>query len=71
MLVQLSYFFGREDFLALRESAEPMPILEAQDLQPRGDLLVGEDRTTHPPWANVRLEQGGTHVELEALEAMG
>lgn len=65
--VHLSYQLSRGRMLTLRESAGPMPVRDNQELTQRGDLLVGEDRTTSPPRANVRLRRDGTHVELEAV----
>jgi hypothetical protein len=65
--VHVTYQLGPGRMLTLRESAEPMPVREDQELTPRGDLLVAEDRTTSPPRTNVRLRRSRTHVELEAL----
>jgi hypothetical protein len=65
--VHLTYQLGPGRMLTLRESAEPMPVREDQELTPRGDLLAGEDRTSSPRRTNVRLRRNGTHVELEAM----
>jgi hypothetical protein len=65
--VHFTYELGRGRMLTLRESAGPMPVRDSQELTQRGDLLVGEDRTTSPPRANVRLRRDGTHVELEGM----
>jgi hypothetical protein len=65
--VHLTYQLGRGRMLTLRESAGPMPVREDQELTHRGGLLVGEDRTTSPPRANVRFQRGRTYVELEAM----
>lgn len=65
--IHFSYQLGQGRMLTLRESAEPMPVRERQDLTPRGDLLVGEDGTTSPPRSIVRLRRDGTHVELEGM----
>ncbi len=67
MYVQFSYRSGRGRLLTLRESAEPMPVRKRQRLKRRGDLLVGEDRAVHPARNNVRVQQDGTHVELEGM----
>jgi hypothetical protein len=65
--VHFTYQLGPGRMLTLRESAEPMPVHEDQELTPRGDLLVGEDRTSSPGRTNIRLRRDGTHVELEAM----
>lgn len=65
--VHLTYQLGPGRMLTLRESAEPMPVREDQELTPRGDLLVGDDRSSSPRRTNVRLRRNGTHVELEAM----
>jgi hypothetical protein len=65
--IHLTYQLGPGRMLTLRESAEPMPVHENQDLTPRGDLLVGEDRTSSPSRTTVRLRRNGTYVELEAM----
>jgi hypothetical protein len=65
--VHLTYQLGPGGMLTLRESAEPMPVREDQELTPRGNLLVGDDRTSSPSRTNVRLRRSETHVELEAM----
>lgn len=65
--IHFSYQVGQGRMLTLRQSAEPMPVRERQELTPRDDMLVGEDRTVSPPRPNVRLVRSGTQVELEGV----
>ncbi len=65
LLVYVSYDLGDRVMLTLRETPEAMPARDRQRLTPRGDMMVGEDRTPHPPRTNVRVERDRTHVELE------
>lgn len=51
-------------FLALRESAEPIPISDEADWRDVDGFRVEEDRHTAPATIKVRLERLGTHVEL-------
>jgi hypothetical protein len=64
-LAQFAYWFGGDKMLTLRESAEALPVRDEQRLTERGDLLVGDDGSSSPARAIVRLLRGGTHVELE------
>jgi hypothetical protein len=63
----INYELGSGRMLSLRESAEPLPVREGQDLTPRGDLLVGRDGISSSPRPTVRMSRSGTHVELEAV----
>lgn len=56
-------------FLAIRESAQPMPMPEDTEWRDIEGLMVGEDRHTSPPTIGVRLEVRGTHVELSSRDA--
>jgi hypothetical protein len=54
--------------LALRESAEPMPMPKEAEWRDIGEVSLGEDRHTDPPTIRIRLEVRGTHVELSSRD---
>ncbi len=59
---------GRGVFLALRESAEPMPAPSEIEWRSVEGLRVGEDHHTDPATIRIRLERLGTHVELSSRD---
>lgn len=59
---------GPPTFLALRESAEPMPEPTETEWRDIEGFHVGEDRHTSPATFRIRVESLGTHVELSSRD---
>jgi outer membrane lipoprotein-sorting protein len=59
---------GPPTFLALRESAGPMPMPDGTEWQEIEEFKVEEDPHTSPPTIRVRVEVQGTHVELSSRD---
>jgi outer membrane lipoprotein-sorting protein len=53
-------------FVAIRQSAGPVPESNETDWKDLGGFRIGRDRHTSPPTIRIRLETLGTHVELSS-----
>jgi hypothetical protein len=62
--------FARDEIRGfwILESGEPLPEREGTEWRDVGDARLGEDPRLRPPLRLVRLERGGTYVEIDSYD---